>query len=212
MLVAGAVGKDEVMDARGEGPGPGSQAAAPPAFAAAVQQVRATALRPEIVVEEGPGPRSLAPFSLALSADVLDEAGDEVAEGRFVLLHDPAGQEGWDGPWRVVVLARCSPATEDADDPLLADVAWSWLVEALEDHGLPVRSLGGTVTTSTSRSYGQLAARPVDGELEVRASFSPRPSEVPEAVGDAVLAWAQLLGAAAGLPPLPHGVARLPRR
>ncbi|MGQ7296357.1 DUF3000 domain-containing protein [Quadrisphaera sp. KR29] len=200
------------MDARGEGPGPQGGAPVPEAFAAAVQQVRATALRPEVVVEEGPGPRSLAPHSLALSAEVLDEAGDEVAEGRFVLLHDPAGQDGWDGPWRVVVLARCSPATEDADDPLLADVAWSWLVEALEDHGLPVGTLGGTVTTSTSRSYGQLSARPVDVELELRASFSPRTSEAPEAAGEAVQAWAQLLGAAAGLPPLPHGVARLPRR
>ncbi|PWJ53476.1 Protein of unknown function [Quadrisphaera granulorum] len=200
------------MDARGGGPGTEGGAPVPEAFAAAVQQIRATSLRPEISLEEVPGPRSMAPWSLALSADVLDEAGDDVAEGRFVLLHDPAGQEGWDGPWRVVVLARCSPATEDTDDPLLADVAWSWLVEALDDYGLPVRSLGGTVTTSTSRSYGQLSARPVDVELEVRASFSPRDADVPGGVGDALLAWGQLLGAAAGLPPLPHGVVRLPRR
>jgi len=203
---------DAHADGRAGGGGRGGTPAPPPAFAEVVERLRTTALRPEVVLEEVPGPSRLAPWSLALSADVLDEAGDDVAEGRFVVLHDPAGQEGWDGPWRVVVLARCTPADEDAADPMLAEVGWSWLVEALDDHGLPTRSLGGTVTRSTSHSFGQLAARPVDGELEVRASFSPPADDAPAGAVAALLAWAQLLGAAAGLAPLPPGVARLPRR
>ncbi len=200
------------MDARADGAGPGGAPPPPPEFAAVVERVRATQLRPEIEHQVVPGPARLAPWTLAISADVVDEAGEEAADGRFVLLHDPAGQDGWDGAWRVVVLARCSPADEDAGDPLLAELGWSWLVEALEDHGLPVRSLGGTVTRSASHSFGQLAARPLDVELEVRASFSPAEDDLPGAAADSLLAWAQLLGAAAGLPPLPQGVARLPRR
>ena len=39
-----------------------------------------------------------------MTADVLEDA----ATGRFVLLHDPAGQEGWGGQWRCVTFARAA--------------------------------------------------------------------------------------------------------
>ena len=47
------------------------------------------ALKPrgEIMLETVPAPQKLAPHSLAMTADVLEDA----ATGRFVLLHDPAG-------------------------------------------------------------------------------------------------------------------------
>ena len=48
------------------------------------------ALKPrgEIMLESVPAPQKLAPHALAMTADVLEDA----ATGRFVLLHDPAGQ------------------------------------------------------------------------------------------------------------------------
>ena len=71
--------------------------------------------RPEIILETVPAPQKLAPFALALSADVLDD----LATGRFVLLHDPAGQEGWAGKFRAVTFARADIELDMAKDPLL---------------------------------------------------------------------------------------------
>jgi len=55
-----------------------------------LNEIRAIALRNEIVLEEVPAPQKLAPHALALTADV----DIDVATGRFVLLHDPQGQDG----------------------------------------------------------------------------------------------------------------------
>ena len=54
-------------------------------------QIRAIKPRTEMLLEEVPAPQKLAPYSLALTADVLADA----ATGRFVLRHDPDGQEAW---------------------------------------------------------------------------------------------------------------------
>ena len=50
----------------------------------------------ELTFDEEPPPRRLAPYAAAIAATVLD--GDaEIGWGRFVLLFDPAGQDGWAG-------------------------------------------------------------------------------------------------------------------
>src|SRR5205085_91091 len=59
---------------------------APEEFLAAVRGLRAVRLRPEVVLEEVPAPQRIAPFALALSAEVVLD-GEELATGRFVLLH-----------------------------------------------------------------------------------------------------------------------------
>src|ERR1700733_1616514 len=47
-------------------------------------------LRPELVFEDVPAPRTLAPYASAMAATVL--VGDEeIASGRLILLYDPAG-------------------------------------------------------------------------------------------------------------------------
>ena len=43
--------------------------------------------------------------------------------GRFVLLHDPEGQEPWDGEFRVVTFARGTVELDIAGDPMLTEVA-----------------------------------------------------------------------------------------
>ena len=169
---------------------------APSAFRRAVGDVRSRPVRPEVFLEDVPAPRRLAPWSLALAAEVV--SGDEdLASGRFVLLHDPAGQEGWHGPWRVVVLGRSSVEAEAGQDPLPAQAAWSWLSEALSSRGVAPTGLGGTVTRVLSTRFGDLAGEPAGAEVEVRASWSPDPDDV----GSSLQAWTDLLCAAAGLPP-----------
>ncbi|WP_366146504.1 DUF3000 domain-containing protein [uncultured Pseudokineococcus sp.] len=174
--------------------------------------LRAARTRPEVRLAEVPAPARVAPFAVALSADVV-RAGDDddLATGRFVLLHDPAGQEAWEGDLRVVTFARAELDPETGGDPLLGDVGWSWFVDALADGGVEHTAAGGTVTRVLSDSYGSLAEREPTVELEVRASWSPVGG--PDVVGDHLRAWADhLLCTVAGLPPLPAGVTALPRR
>jgi hypothetical protein len=180
---------------------------APPQFARAVQSLRAARLRPELTVEEVPAPQRIAPYAVAVTADVVDR-DEDLASGRFVLLHDPDGQEGWDGTCRVVALARAALEVELGSDPMLAQVGWSWLTDSLELAGAQAHALGGTVTRVLSESFASLADRPATVEIEVRASWTPDVDDL----GPHLTAWGELLCTVAGLPPLPSGVAPLPRR
>ena len=51
-----------------------------------------------------------------------------------MLLYDPDGQQGWDGFFRLVAYVRADVEPEMAADPLLGEVGWSWLSEALDMH------------------------------------------------------------------------------
>lgn len=195
-------------------------------FAAALADLRRQAPRAEVRLTEIPAPRRVAPFSVALSGDVLpggppgnpgrddehDHTEEPLATGRFVVLHDPGGQEAWHGTFRVVTLVRATLEPEMAADPMLADVAWSWVGEALESVGLaPGTSTvadGGTVTRVLSQSYGALDDTPDAVDLEIRASWTPLDTRL----GTHLRAWSALLTMAAGVPPLPDGVAALTRR
>ena len=162
----------------------------------------ADAQRPDLVISEVPAPRKLAPHALALSAEVLRD-GTEVASGRFVVLHDPAGQEGWRGDTRVVAFVSADVDPEMASDPALAEVGWQWLCEALEERGAEHTASGGTVTRTSSKRFGQLEEPDETNEVELRASWTalPGPSGAVE-LGRHLRAWADLLSSAAGLPPL----------
>ncbi len=184
----------------------------PAEFQLAVSQLRAARLRPEVFCEEMPAPQRIAPFASALSADVTVD-GEDVGTGRIVLLHDPAGNDAWAGTFRCVAYARAEIDPEMANDPVLAEVGWSWLSEALAAHGASYVAPSGTVTKVSSESFGGMADEEASAQLEIRASWTP--------VGDApgmldlaphVEAWGELLCTASGLPPVPEGVAPLPSR
>ena len=179
-----------------------------PEFARALEDLHRARLRPEIRLTEVPAPQRIAPYAVALSADVVDPRETDVvlASGRFVLLHDPSAPEAWGGQWRAVTFARAELEPELATDPLLGEVGWSWLTDALSLRGLEYVAEAGTVTRVVSQSFAGLADRPASVEMEVRASWSP---VGPEA-GQHLLAWADLLCTIAGLPPLPEGVVALP--
>ncbi|MDA4894452.1 MULTISPECIES: DUF3000 domain-containing protein [unclassified Microbacterium] len=174
------------------------------AFARAASEVRAIRFRSDIVVREIPAPAGLAPSSLALAADVRpDDDGDSIyGSGRFVLLHDPAEPDAWGGPWRIVSFAQAPLEPEIGTDPLLSDVAWSWLIDALDSRGAEYHSASGTSTKTLSKGFGGLAAEGDGAQIELRASWSPDGALTPHAE-----AWAELVGMLAGLPPGSENIA-----
>jgi hypothetical protein len=168
----------------------------PDAFARAVDQLRSVRPRREITVTEAPAPHRLAPHAYALGAEVRPPWVEEAATGRLILLYDPAGQEGWQGELRLVTYVTAELEPDLAADPLLPEVGWSWLTDALAAHAPGYLALAGTVTQTTSTRFGELAGPPALADLEIRASWTP--------VGDLaghLSAWCGLLASTAGLPP-----------
>lgn len=188
-------------------------AAAPAAYAAGLRRLEQVLARSGdrpagVVLRTIPAPKRMAPWATAVSAEL--SRGDEyVASGRFVVLHDPEGQDGWDGDTRVVALVEAQVDAEMAADPMLALVGWSWLMEALEQRCAPYAAAGGTVTRTTSARFGELAEPGDTSEIEIRASWTALPGADGLDLGRHLSAWCDLLCATAGLPP--PGVAALPR-
>lgn len=178
----------------------------PPEFADAVQQLRTARLRPEIVCEEMPAPQRIAPYSAAMVGDVV-VAGDELGSGRIVLLHDPAGNDAWGGTFRLVTFARADVDPEMVRDPVIADVGWSWLTDALDTNSAVISAPSGSVTTVTSEGFGGLSEDGSTAQLEIRASWTPEST-----IADHITAWGDLLCTVTGLPPLAPGVVALPSR
>lgn len=180
-------------------------------FTRALHDLRAARVRPEVRLTEMPAPTRIAPHAVALSADVrarpgADDDEDDLGTGRFVLLHDPSEPEPWGGAWRAVTFARAELEPEMGADPMLGAVGWSWLVDALDAHGLGYAAEGGTVTRVLSEGFASLGDRAPTVEMEVRASWTPTDGQ-PAAHLEA---WSELLCTIAGLPPLPDGVVALP--
>ena len=188
---------------------PRPPAAAPIAasFADVTDALRALGFRADFSVREIPAPAGLAPDAFAIAGDVRPGAagGDsEYGTGRLVLLHDAAEPDAWDGAWRIVCFAQAPLEAEIGTDPLLADVAWSWLVDALEARGAAFHAASGTATKTLSKGFGSLAAEGDGAQIELRASWSPQ--------GDLaahVEAWAELVCMLAGLPPGSESIAVL---
>ncbi|NAZ86315.1 DUF3000 family protein [Kineococcus sp. T90] len=203
-------------------PGGARAGAAPDAFERAVRALRAVRLRADVALTEVPAPARIAPHAVALAGDVVSE-GEELATGRFILLHDPAAPAEWGGTFRVVTYVRADLEPEVGADPMLGQVGWSWLEDALREHGALAAGVGGTVTRVLSEGYGALADRPPSVDVEVRASWTPLAAGTdagtggaggagaPFEVGAHLEAWSLLLCTVAGLPPLPEGVSALPR-
>lgn len=172
-------------------------AQAPADFRAAVAGLSRATLRAGTDIVELPAPARLAPWTHAIAVTIPNEEGDEAASGRLVLLHDPAGVAAWDGTLRVVVFGTCELDNEMVGDPLLAEVAWSWLTELLATHRVAHTALGGTVTCTSSTRFGDIAGPPRTEELEFRASWTATDTDTARHL----TAFAQFLATAAGLPP-----------
>jgi len=161
--------------------------------------------RPELTFDDEPPPRRLAPYAAAIAASVL-EGDTEIGWGKFVLLYDPAGHAGWDGQFRIIAYVRAELDPEIAADPLIAEVGWSWLLEALDAQATGYRQTSGTVTRVVTEGFGSKQDEPVSTSFELRASWSPAGDggneDAEPALDGHVAAWCDALCTAAGLPPL----------
>jgi hypothetical protein len=183
----------------------------PAAFGAALDAVRRAKLRAELVLNEISSPGNLAPYSVALSADVTPARHDtdsELGTGRFILLFDPSAPEAWGGQFRIVCFAQAPLETDIGLDPFLADVAWSWLVDALDARGAHYTAASGTATKILSTGYGELASQGDGAQIELRASWTPLDHDL----SSHVEGWGELLCMLAGLPPAVEGVSLLAAR
>ncbi len=177
----------------------------PSAFREAVDALRAARLRPEVVITDTPAPRRLARHAFALTATV-EVDGEELADGQLVLLHEPDGHDAWHGEFRLVSLGRAQLEPEMANDPLLPEVGWSWLMDSLAQQGARHVEPSGTVSRCSSQFFGGLAERPATTDIEIRASWTPTVSAPADFAGH-LRAWCELLCLCAGLPPFTPGTA-----
>ncbi len=180
----------------------------PETFRRAVSSLRTAPTRPDVSLHEDAAPSRLAPYAVSLAGEVTGSGDEEPTTGRLIVLHDPAGQEGWEATTRLVAFVRANTDLEMAADPLLPAVAWSWLLEALAHQSAAFLAPAGTVTRVASERFGSLAGGGPVAAVELRASWSP----VGEDLGRHLAAWADVLCMAAGLPPVAQGVLPLPER
>lgn len=181
-------------------------------FERLIDLLRTFTPRNEVSLIEVPAPQKLATFAFAFSADVsnglLGDEENEIANGRFVLLHEPGGQATWDGEFRCVTFISADVDPVMQDDPLLPEVGWSWFLESLESNGCKFNAPSGTVTRVTSASFGKLSPRKDDTEIEIRSSWTPLVDE-PKELMEHIASWCNLISEVAGLSPLPEGVAAI---
>jgi hypothetical protein len=196
------------------------------AVAAAFMAGRDAQVHSDLHFEDVPAPKRLAPYATAIAATVKQDDAD-VAWGRLVLLYDPDGQQGWEGSFRLVAYIRAEVEPEIAADPLLGEVGWSWLSEALDTHVPGYAVPSGTITRVITEGFGAKRDElPLTG-FELRASWSPaRPGGPWGSAGPGpgapdldtldlsahIAAWCDCLSAAAGLEPPGTRALRQPGR
>ena len=182
------------------------------AFERLIDQLRTFTPRAEVSLIEVPAPQKLATFAFAFSADVsnglLADEENEIANGRFVLLHEPGGQATWDGEFRCVTFVSADLDPVMREDPLLPEVGWSWFLESLERNQCVFNAPSGTVTRVSSASFGKLSPRKDEAEVEIRASWTPIITEPLELIKH-IESWCNLISEVAGLPPVPEGVSAI---
>ena len=183
----------------------------PTEFAAALTAIRRATSLAELIVTEIAAPAQLAPYSIALAANirpVRHGSDSELGTGRFILLYDPEEPESWNGAFRVVCFAQAPLEVEIGLDPFLAEVTWAWLVDALDSRKAKYTAASGTATKIISSGFGALAKQGDGAQIELRASWTPLDHNLTAHVEG----WGELLCMLAGLPPAGEGVSMLSAR
>lgn len=155
-------------------------------------------------MREIPAPERIAARSIAFSGGIVlgpghpatTDGDSPYGAGRLILMHDPQNSVEWGGPFRIVCFASAPLEVEIGTDPFIADVAWSWLIDALEHRGASYTYASGTATKTISSGFGALEEQGDAAQIEIRASWTPLGSDF-AAHGEA---WSELLCLLAGLP------------
>jgi len=182
---------------------------APQEFLDAVASADAASLRSELRVFETAAPEGLAPFQRAWAADVEPQhasSDNEYGTGRLVFLFDPSAPEAWESTYRMVVFAQAPIEPLMGQDEFLPNVAWSWLIDALDSSGASYFHAAGTTTSVVSTGFGEMESEGSGAQVEVRASWSPTTHDI----GPHLEAWSEFVCMLAGFPPTHEGVATLP--
>jgi len=177
------------------------------AFAYAVQQMRGADAREELNLQQIPAPSNLAKEAVAFSADVATahvHDHTDAGTGRFVLLHELQTSQQWGGEYRVVSFAKSPLETFIGADEEISEVAWAWLMEALQNRGAEYTNEAATITRVISTGFGTLAGQSGHAELEMRASWTPHGDIAPH-----LEAWQDLVCMMSGYPLLPQKVSPL---
>ena len=188
--------------------------AAPPAetpddYTQAIASADSAQFRQELRVIDTAAPQGLAPYQRAWAADVepsRTSGDDEYGTGRLVFLYDPSSPDAWGSCYRMVVFAQAPIDHAMGSDQFLADVAWSWLIDALNNAGANYAHAAGTTTTVLSTGFGELADEGKGSQIEVRASWSPTNGELKSHLE----AWSEFVCMLAGFPPSIDGVSAMP--
>lgn len=159
-------------------------------FAESLATLRSAIDSPLLEFEEVPPPSRMAPFTAALVMRTMANDGREpLAQGRFVILHDPDEQAGWNGTYRLVAQLRSQVDPEMGHDPLLTEALWAWTDDCLLEEGAAYHDLTGTVTREFSESFGGLSLRGSTLNVEIRASWTPSTTDL----GAHLRAWTDLM-------------------
>lgn len=164
----------------------------PAEFEDLVNQVN---FRDELQVIAAPAPKKLAPFGISLLGEI--ETKEHFADSRIVVLYNPDGDPAWNATARIIIFIKADIESELADDPLILQIAWQWLNEALAKHGASAEEISGTVTRTSAKGFGAIDEES-PSTIEIRASWSPTDLS---ALSQHILAWGELVCTAAGLDP-----------
>jgi hypothetical protein len=167
-------------------------------FASAVHDLNCFDWDSRIEVSELEPPCQIAPYAAAIDAEITSQ-GEDLATGRLILLHDPQGNDLWQGDFRCVTFAQSEVSVEMIHDPFLADVGWSWLMDALKSSGAQFLAESGTITTTNSTPFGSKESEEQLCEIEIRASWTPV-LDNSDPFTPHLKAWQALLCQVAGIP------------
>lgn len=169
----------------------------PQQFADALRSLRRVPVPAGIVCEETAAPPHLAAFSAAVSLQTRTQGGEQpLANSTLVILYDPDQCDIWGGPFRLVGHMRTQIDAAMSEDPLLPDIMWVGLLEALSEYASDYDRPIGTVTKELSQTFGGLELRGSALNVEVRCSWTSNSDDL----SGQLEAWVQYLLQSAGLP------------
>ncbi|WP_051197251.1 DUF3000 family protein [Jonesia quinghaiensis] len=186
---------------------PEDRSDAPAEFLTALAPLRQMSIPPALTLREIPARGAVAPFSAALSGEIKRSRRNPemLAHGNLSVLYSPSLVPEWESRFRIAAIVRADIDHDMGRDPLLQQVARSWIDESLETTGALYSALRGTVTIVVSEKFEEQGTGDLDTQLEIRMSWSPQPSGVQTVdwhLERHVESWMNLLFATSGSPML----------